>query len=121
MQLGKVRIVNQNQGRMKKDNAKSIQLAAALAYNVNDNAPRIVAQGRGVVAKNIIERAEDAGVPVVNNPEAAAILNTLNIGDEIPYELYQVVAQILAYVAKIDKDYAGRHRVPQTQYPYEFK
>ncbi len=100
--------MNQNNGYYGSKNKESLRLAAALAYSASDNAPKIVAVGQGHVADKIIEKAKEAGVPSVSNPEAAQILNTLNLGDEIPHELYNVVAQILAFVSDVDKLYAER-------------
>ncbi len=82
---------------------EKLRLAAAISYKSSDSAPKIVAAGKGEIAKRIIETASAAGVPSVENPELASLLNTLNLGDEIPPTLYKVVAQILAYVCDMDK------------------
>jgi len=78
-------------------------LAVALRYRQEeDNAPRIVASGRGLVAKKILEQAREHGVPVQENPEVAQLLAGLEIGREIPPELYGVIAEILAFVFTLD-------------------
>jgi flagellar biosynthesis protein len=82
---------------------KIIREAVVLEYDPNRGVPHIVAQGKGYVAERIIELAEENKIPVHEDPNLAHVLNTLNLGDEIPPELYNVVAQILLYVAGLDK------------------
>lgn len=76
--------------------------AAALAYDSQqDCAPRVVAAGRGVTAEQIQALAQQYGVPVVEDPVLASALASVNLGDEIPPELYQVVAEVLAYIYRV--------------------
>lgn len=82
---------------------KPVKEAVALSYTEEDSAPTVVAAGRGQVAENIVNKAIDAGVPVHADPTLAHALNMLQIGQEIPTELYNVVAQILIYVKDIDE------------------
>lgn len=78
-------------------------LAVALRYRQEeDNAPRIVASGRGLVAKKILEQAREHGVAVQENPEVAQLLAGLETGQEIPPELYGVIAEVLAFVFSLD-------------------
>lgn len=85
---------------------KKINEAAALRYSPEKNAaPEIVAVGKGVVAEKILEKAEESGVPVYKDEKLAHILNSLTIGDEIPEELYGIVAEILVFVSDIDRKY----------------
>lgn len=80
------------------------QKAAALEYQPErDSAPRVVASGQGVVAEKIIALAKENGVPVYEDPTLAAALATVNINDEIPPELYLVVAEVLAYIYRISR------------------
>ena len=58
--------------------------------------------GKGVVAENIIETAQEHGVPVVEDSSAAQLLTHFSVGDAIPPALYEVVAQILLFVAEMD-------------------
>jgi FlhB-like protein len=70
--------------------------ATALKYSEEeDQAPSVVAQGQGEIAKQIIEAARAYGVPVVRDVPVARALNDLEIGDEIPEVLYEAVAEIL--------------------------
>ncbi|MCL2081515.1 MAG: EscU/YscU/HrcU family type III secretion system export apparatus switch protein [Oscillospiraceae bacterium] len=82
---------------------KPVREAVALAYEEEAGAPSVVASGRGQVAENIIGKAREAGVPVHADPHLAHALNMLQIGQEIPAELYNVVAQVLIYVRDIDE------------------
>ncbi|MCL1807105.1 MAG: EscU/YscU/HrcU family type III secretion system export apparatus switch protein [Oscillospiraceae bacterium] len=82
---------------------KIVREAVVLEYDPSRGVPQVVAQGKGHVAERIIKTAEEHNIPVHEDPELAHLLNVLNIGDEIPSELYHVVAQILIYVAETDK------------------
>lgn len=77
--------------------------AVALKYDtMSMSAPKIMAKGAGAIALKIREVAAEAGVPVVENPPLARNLYKLaEIGDEVPPDLYQAVAEILAYVYKL--------------------
>lgn len=77
--------------------------AAALSYQPDrDSAPRIVARGRGEIAKKIIASAKQSGVPIQENEELVKTLLTFDVGQEIPPELYQVVAEILSFVYRLE-------------------
>ena len=86
--------------------------AVALKYTAEDAAPKIVASGAGFVAERIIRAAKDAGIPSYRDPDVVYALNRLNIGDEIPPELYVVVAQILIFVRDMDERGSGGKRPP---------
>ena len=77
--------------------------AVALSYEAGDSAPRILASGKGYVAQQIIEEAKKADVPFYQDNELAHTLSKLNIGDAIPPELYEVVAEILVFVNDMEK------------------
>ncbi|AHM56644.1 flagellar biosynthetic protein FlhB [Peptoclostridium acidaminophilum DSM 3953] len=79
--------------------------AVALKYDENANeAPFIIAKGKNLIALKIRERAAASEVPMVENkPLARELYSKLNIGDIIPPELYDAVAQILAYVYSKDR------------------
>ena len=80
------------------------QKAVALKYDVEQNqAPRLVAKGKGHVAENILEAARRGQVPVYQNKSLVNMLMALELDKEIPTELYTTVAEILAYVYRIDK------------------
>lgn len=79
------------------------KLAVALQYDKGDDAPRVVAMGKGIVADRIIEKADETEVPVYEDEKLAKSLSSLDIGDSIPEELYEVVAEILVFVDRLDR------------------
>lgn len=82
--------------------------AAALRYQADrDAAPRVVAAGRGSFADQIVRRAREAGVQVIQSP-LAEVLAGLPLGEEIPEALYDVVAELLAFAMRLDSRLAGR-------------
>ena len=87
---------------MKKN--KKLLEAASLKYDHGrDYAPQVTAAGKGYVAEKIVKTAKDAGVPIYRDEALAETLNRLQVGDMIPRELFEVVAEVLAYVIKIDR------------------
>lgn len=77
--------------------------AAALSYKPDEElAPRLVAKGAGSIAEKIIEAAKEAGVPIQEDPDLLALLMTLNIGEMIPPEMYIAVAEVLAFIYKMN-------------------
>lgn len=89
-------------GGDKKEKDK-IKQAIALEYDPSDEAPRVVASGRGLLAEKIIERAKESDVPIHRDDKLADTLSRLEIGEMIPPELYEVVAEILIFVDSMDK------------------
>lgn len=78
--------------------------ATALSFDPKkDSAPVVKAAGAGLVAENIIKTAEEHQIPVIKDESLANSLARLSLGDVIPVELYEVVAQILVFIAKMDK------------------
>ncbi|TYP53327.1 EscU/YscU/HrcU family type III secretion system export apparatus switch protein [Thermosediminibacter litoriperuensis] len=77
--------------------------AVALKYDPErDGAPKVVASGRGETAERIIETAKEYGVPIHSDPELAQALLSVEVGFEIPLELYRAVAEILAFLYQLD-------------------
>lgn len=77
--------------------------AVAVAYNPGEVAPKILAVGKGEVAERIIETAKENDVPFYKDNKLAETLSRLQIGDTIPPELYEVVAEILVFVDDMDR------------------
>lgn len=100
------------QGGNKQEKEKT---AVAIAYEPGEKAPKILATGKGAVAERIIETAKENQVPTYKDNKLAATLSKLQIGDMIPPELYEVVAEILVFVDDMDRMKAkldgtgGRH------------
>jgi len=80
----------------------SPQAAIALAYDDKDHAPRLVAKGRGMVAEAIITRAREAGIYVHESPQLVALLMQLDMDAQIPPQLYTAVAELLAWVYRLE-------------------
>lgn len=87
----------------KKKSQEKVRQAIALEYNPSEDAPRVIASGRGVLADKIIQKARESDVPVHRDDKLADTLSRLQIGDMIPPELYEVVAEILVFVDSMDK------------------
>ena len=79
------------------------KVSVALEYTPGEEAPKILASGKGYVAEKIIEKAKESKVPVYEDSKLANTLSKLEIGDMIPPELYNVVAEILVFVDDCDR------------------
>ncbi|MDD6491126.1 MAG: EscU/YscU/HrcU family type III secretion system export apparatus switch protein [Firmicutes bacterium] len=86
-----------------KEEKNKVKQAVALSYDPDDDAPKVIASGKGALAERIIEKAQEADVPVHRDDKLADTLSRLDIGDMIPPELYEVVAEILVFVDAMDK------------------
>lgn len=88
--------------------------AVALRYEPQrQQAPKVVAKGRGFVAENILAAAQKNAIPVYQNKSLVNMLMALELDREIPPELYRTVAEVLAYVYRIDK----RHQNQRVELP----
>ena len=85
------------------DKKDKIKKAVAVKYDLGDTAPKVVAKGKGLIAEKILEAAESADVEVYEDANLAAALLNVDIGEHIPPELYEVVAQILIFVGDLDR------------------
>jgi flagellar biosynthesis protein len=89
-------------GDLTTKNQPSRLTAAALAYTPGEEAaPRVMASGQGKIAEKILTLARLHGIPIHEDPALAAALSALNPGDEIPPELYAVVAAVLVYIYRV--------------------
>lgn len=75
--------------------------AAALRYRDGGPAPELVAKGRGHVADAILQAAADAGIPVRSDTVLVQALETLELGQHVPPELYRAVAEALAWAYRL--------------------
>ncbi len=79
--------------------------AVALRYNhERENAPRVVAKGSGHVAERILEIAREHGVTIYEDTELIEILSRIELYSVIPVQLYQVIAEVLAFVYRLNKN-----------------
>ncbi|MBR5407274.1 MAG: EscU/YscU/HrcU family type III secretion system export apparatus switch protein [Lachnospiraceae bacterium] len=86
-----------------KNSKPKVKQAIALEYDPFDTAPKVIASGRGALAERIIEKAKESDVPLHQDSKLANTLSKLEIGDYIPPELYEVVAEILVFVDEMEK------------------
>ena len=87
----------------KDNNEHKPKISVALEYTPGEEAPKIIASGKGALAERIIDKAKEADVPVYQDSKLANTLSKLEIGDMIPPELYGVVAEILVFVDECDR------------------
>lgn len=92
---------------MKPEPAPPRRRAVALSYDpLADSAPRVAAAGAGLIAEEILRRALEAGVPITQDAPLVELLSKLDIGEVIPPELYLAVAEVLAYVYRLEASLA---------------
>lgn len=76
----------------------------ALRYEEKkDDAPKVVASGKGRMAERMLELARDHEVPVHKDPTLVDMLSYVDVGSEIPPELYSMVAEVLVFIYNVDK------------------
>lgn len=88
-------------------NRNPAQKAVALQFGSGDSAPVVVAAGMGYLAEKIVEVAADSGVPIYEDNSLATVLTQLQLGQEIPEELYQAIVEIYVYFLNFDLE--GRY------------
>jgi len=82
--------------------------AVALQYDQDrDDAPKVAATGRGDTAERILTEAKKHDIPIREDPDLLEVLAQIPQGGEIPPELYQAVAEILAFVYRVNERYSG--------------
>ena len=79
------------------------KVAVALSYNPGDDAPTVIASGKGALAERITKAASENDIPVYEDEKLANTLSKLELGEAIPSELYGAVAEILVFVDRMDK------------------
>lgn len=89
------------------------QRAVAINYNPEEIAPKILAKGAGLIAGKILENATDADIPVYKDAALIDELTRLDLGEHIPPDLYEVVAQILIFISDLDKLESMRRKTPE--------
>ncbi|MDF2571084.1 MAG: FlhB domain protein [Sporomusa sp.] len=87
----------------------TIPKAVAITYDGHDNkAPKVVAKGTGSVAGKILNLAKEHGIPVYQNKTLTGMLMAVELDREVPPELYQAVAEVLAYIYRLDQQVGNR-------------
>ena len=88
----------------KNESENNVNQAAALKYNFKkDDAPKIIASGKGDIAKKILEKAEEENIQIEKDQDLVEILVQMEIGEKIPPELYEVVAEILSFIYNLEE------------------
>jgi len=91
---------------MSRKKNKNLKSAVALKYQTRkDPAPKVTAKGEGLVAERIIELARENQVPIKEDADLVQILSQVDINKEIPPSVYKVVAELLAFVYKLNNKY----------------
>jgi flagellar biosynthesis protein len=80
--------------------------AVALKYDAaTDNAPKFIAKGRGLVAEKIMALAREQGIPMREDPDLVQMLTQIDLDQAIPPSLYKIVAELLAFVYRLNQSY----------------
>lgn len=89
-------------------NRTALQKAVAMRYRPGaDEAPVVVAKGKGGTAENIIQLAKEHQIPIQEDPSLVEVLSQIDLNRQIPEELYQVVAEVMAFMYRVDKKVSG--------------
>lgn len=80
-------------------------IAVALRYTVEEQIPRVIARGKGKLAKSILDKAKEYNIPIYQDKDLAELLASLEIGSFIPESLYKAVAVVLAYCYRTNSDF----------------
>ncbi|MBP7586139.1 MAG: EscU/YscU/HrcU family type III secretion system export apparatus switch protein [Spirochaetes bacterium] len=76
--------------------------AVALEYSGGEGAPAIVAMARGILVEKLLELAEEYNIPVYRDADLAEALDAMNVGDEVPEDLFRAVAEVFAYCYRVN-------------------
>lgn len=91
---------------MNEEKEEKRRQAVALSYDKHkQDAPVVVAKGGGLIADALIAKAKEHGVPIQEDPSLVALLSKLNIQEKIPEDLYQAVAEVFAFIYRLDQAY----------------
>ena len=96
---------------MNKNKPHKTKSAVSLQYIKADNtAPKVTAKGQGWVAEKIIKIAQERNIPIREDKDLLNLLSEIDIGREVPESLYKVVAELLAWVYQLNKNYSDSHK-----------
>lgn len=89
--------------------SEKMDKAVAIVYDAAEGrAPRVIASGKGEIARKIIETAREAGVHIQQDPDLVELLAKVPLGQEIPTELYRTVAEVLSFVYKVNEQFKNK-------------
>jgi len=90
---------------------KPVKKAVALEYRPSEHAaPVVTAKGRGFVAEKIIALAKKEHIPIKDDPDLVEVLSQVDLDEQIPPSVYQVVAEIFSFIYQLNKRYQGEKR-----------
>lgn len=83
--------------------------AIALNYNPeNNNSPTVIAKGKGQIAESILEKAAQNDIPIYEDRNLVELLGNLDLNEAIPEELYEAVAEVFAFIYRLDQSYNSK-------------
>ena len=86
-----------------------IKSAVSIQYNAKtDKAPKVTAKGKGMVGEKIVALAKEHGIPIKEDPDLVQILSQVDIDEEIPPAMYHVLAELLAFIYRINQEYPAK-------------
>lgn len=88
-------------------------IAIALNYD-EQSAPRVTARGKGLVAEQILNLAADNNIPIKEEPELIELLATVELGDQIPENLYVAVAEVIAFAYSLKDKSLGEKKATES-------
>ena len=92
---------------------KPIKRAVALQYQPSKHAaPVVTAKGQGFVAEKIIALAKKENIPIKDDPDLVQVLSQVDLDEQIPPAVYQVVAEIFSFIYHLNKRYHGEKNTP---------
>lgn len=94
-------------------------LAVALAYAGGQSAPKVVAKGKGLMAEQIIRKARESGIFVHESKELVSLLMQVDLDRHIPPGLYTAIAELLAWVYRMENRLVGRSAMPDADRPQD--
>ncbi|QGG56673.1 hypothetical protein GE073_14495 [Paenibacillus sp. B01] len=100
-ETGRMRQEGEGKGRRSAEEAP--RAAVALRYDPAEGAPSVVAKGKGQLADEIVQRARENGVPVQEDRSLVEVLSKLDLNQQIPAELYELVAELLSFIYQTDR------------------
>jgi flagellar biosynthesis protein len=91
---------------VEKKEKKTLKKAVSLKYELpKHEAPIVTAKGQGLIAEKIIEIAKKHNIPIKDDPDLVEVLSQLDLNEQIPPAVYQVVAEIFAFIYHLNKRY----------------